>query len=136
MAKMRPVTMSSDEDRPPADCAAWSWKVVQRKAPGAMKDIAFTVTPVSVRLLFISTGAISITSLRVADGCSILRSEVAIRVSQAGRAVSGHPEPSHGPRGPRTCRTSLDGNHHHPSVAIGGVWGAFVSRLLRAKEGP
>ncbi len=36
--------------------AAWTWKVVQRNAPGAISAMAFTVMPVRVRLFFISTG--------------------------------------------------------------------------------
>jgi hypothetical protein len=39
----------------PPFCAACSWNVVQRNAPGAISAIAFTVIPVRVRLRFIST---------------------------------------------------------------------------------
>jgi len=34
-------------------CAAWSWNVVHKKAPGAMNAIAFTVTAVNPRVGFI-----------------------------------------------------------------------------------
>ena len=49
--------MSGAVVTPPALCAACSWNVVQRKAPGAMNDMALTVTPVSVSVRFISPAA-------------------------------------------------------------------------------
>ena len=46
--------MSGAVDAAPWVWAAWTWNVVQRNAPGAMRAIAFTVMPVSERLRFIS----------------------------------------------------------------------------------
>src|ERR1700683_3436874 len=52
--KSSPVHMSGAVDAPPFSNADWAWNVVHRNAPGAISAIAFTVTPVSVRLRFIS----------------------------------------------------------------------------------
>ncbi len=53
MANMSPVTMSALSFGPRLLCAACSWNVVHRNAPGAMNAIAFTVTPVSVNVRLI-----------------------------------------------------------------------------------
>src|ERR1700683_3039055 len=52
--KSSPVHMSGAVDAPPFSNADWAWNVVHRNAPGAISAIAFTVTPVSVRLRLIS----------------------------------------------------------------------------------
>src|SRR5207302_1361744 len=48
----------------PPFCDAWIWNVVQRKAPGAMSAMAFTVIPVRVRLRFISPDAAVVSATR------------------------------------------------------------------------
>jgi len=61
--------MSAAVDVVPRESADCAWKVVQRNAPGAISAIAFTVTPVSVKLRLISpllvaaVSAIAVSSL-------------------------------------------------------------------------
>ena len=70
-ANSNPVHISPAVDFPPALCAAWTWSVVQKNAPGAISAMAYTVTPVSVRLRFISTSS---TSAITGPFCSVVPS--------------------------------------------------------------
>jgi hypothetical protein len=49
-----PGTMSRAVVAPPFCWTTWAWNVVQRNAPGAISAIALIVSPVIVRVRFIS----------------------------------------------------------------------------------
>src|SRR5258708_8772283 len=79
-----------------AVCAAWSWKVVQRNAPGAISAMAVTVMPVKVRLRFISpaTGSatwlpfsVSLSKFTPAGTSGALDSSAALRSGEDHRDV-------------------------------------------------
>jgi len=71
--------MSAAVDVVPRESADCAWKVVQRNAPGAISAIAFTVTPVSVKLRLISpllvaaVSAIAVLLSRRRSGCAAVR---------------------------------------------------------------
>jgi hypothetical protein len=52
--RKRPAHIPSAVEEPWRDNAAWVWNVVHKKAPGAIRAMALTVTPVNVRLRRIS----------------------------------------------------------------------------------
>ena len=58
----KPVHISDAVDVLPCCSADCAWNVVHRNAPGAISAIAFTVTPVSVRLRLISPLLLAVVS--------------------------------------------------------------------------
>ena len=64
-AERRPAHISGAVDDFPAVCAAWIWNETQRNAPDAVSAMAFTVTPVSERLRFISPGTTFVSATRL-----------------------------------------------------------------------
>ena len=68
-ANARPGTMSYAVVAPPLDWIDCDWNVVQRNAPGAISAIALTVSPVRLRVRFISgAGLLAISSPLVVGG--------------------------------------------------------------------
>src|SRR6266487_4934427 len=121
-AKNRPVHISPAVDLAPLVYADWTWNVVQRNAPGAISAMAFTVTPVSVRLRFIS---VSSTSAISGPFCSVVPSGPPGMHQDFTHRAAPHRFGGRG-TGQRPCR---------PMAKIGPRDFVFVSAELRSCYG-